>query len=273
MNEVKRPAVLRKALPWLAASAIGGGVLLVVLLRGPASPSDAAQAPPRKSVTIAPARNLAIRAAESQAKAEDLLTPEGAAWEKATPTTLILNRTPRIYQTEPIQERRLPKCEVRALRADSRLLLRLQWDDTTRNAPAAPPARTGEAGEPKVLYKRPTGATAAFADAACVMVPENWTGPNFPSLLMGDLHAPAKLYYWNASTGAQVLKASGRATPQPIGQTVAHRAVHTKTCWQLTLDLPDLPAGYPLAFALWDGEYADRDGLKFFSIWYVLLRD
>jgi hypothetical protein len=25
-----------------------------------------------------------------------------------------------------------------------------------------------------------------------------------------------------------------------------------------------------VAFAVWDGQYGDRDGLKFFSVWYVL---
>jgi DMSO reductase family type II enzyme heme b subunit len=149
----------------------------------------------------------------------------------------------------------------------------LQWDDATENAPKAPPARIGGGDEAKLLYKRPTGATAAFADAAAVMVPDTWTGPEFPSLLMGDRHAPAKLYYWNASTGAEVLKSSGRSTPQPIGQTVPHRARHTKVGWTVILELPDLPNGYPIAFALWDGEYGDRDGLKFFSIWYALLKD
>jgi DMSO reductase family type II enzyme heme b subunit len=105
------------------------------------------------------------------------------------------------------------------------------------------------------------------------MVPDHWSGPEFPSLIMGDRHTPAKLYYWNASTGAAVLKSFGRATPQPVGQAVHHRARHTQARWTLILELPDLPAGYPIAFALWDGEFGDRDGLKFFSVWYVLLKD
>jgi hypothetical protein len=262
--------VRKELLLGLLLCAAVGGALVVPLFRWPAGPSDAAQAnPPREPKHFAPATHLAIKAVSSQAATEELLA-DGAGWKQAPPTTLLLNRTPRIYQTEPIQERSLPHCEVRAVRTQSGLYLRLEWDDTTENVPAAPPARRGEGGEAKGLYKRPTGATAAFADAAAVMVPDCWTGPEFPPLVMGDQHAPAKLYYWNASTGATVLKSSGRATPQPIGQTVPHRARHLKTGWVLLLELPDLPTGYPLAFALWDGEFADRDGLKFFSIWYVL---
>jgi hypothetical protein len=264
---------MRKARTWILVSMVAGAGLVVAIVRWPATPSDAAQDAPQQTRPFAAAKNLAIKAALSEARAEELLAPDGAAWKQALPTNLVLNRTPRIYQTEPIAERRLPQCEVRALRGGGRLYLRLQWDDTTENAPSAPPVRSGEGGEPKLLYKRPTGATATFADAAAVMVPDDWTGPGFPSLLMGERHAPAKLYYWNASTGAEVLKSSGRATPQPIGQAVPHRARHTKAGWVVILELPDLPAGYPIAFALWDGQFADRDGLKFFSIWYVLLRD
>jgi hypothetical protein len=34
--------------------------------------------------------------------------------------------------------------------------------------------------------------------------------------------------------------------------------------------VPNQREGYPVAFAVWDGQYGDRDGLKFFSVWYVL---
>jgi hypothetical protein len=247
--------------------------LAVVVMRWPASPSNAAQTdPPHGAQPYAPATHLTINAGASQAATEELLG-DGAAWKVMTPTTVLLNRTPRIYQTEPVRERRLPQFEVRLLRAHGRVYLRLQWDDVTENSPKAPLARGGEGGQAKLLYKRPTGATSAFPDAAAVMVPESWSGPEFPSLLMGDRHTPAKLYYWNASTGAEVLKSSGRATPQPVGQAVQHRARHTQAGWILILELPDLPTGYPIAFALWDGEFGDRDGLKFFSVWYVLQKD
>ncbi len=140
----------------------------------------------------------------------------------------------------------------------------------TENAPKAPPRKTGEGGRAEQLYKRPTGQTAAFADAAAVMVPQRWTGPSFPSLLMGDSHTPARLFYWNASRGAEELTAAGRATPAPTGKSFAHRARHAGGRWTLAMELPDRPEGWPLAFAIWDGETGDRDGLKYFSIWYVL---
>ena len=120
------------------------------------------------------------------------------------------------------------------------------------------------------MYKRPTGETAAFADAAAVMVPEDWTGPAFPPLQMGDKSAPVRIYYWNAAHGAQELSASGRATPEHTGASFPHVAVYAGAKWTLMLALADRPDGYPLAFALWDGAAGDRDGSKWFSIWYVL---
>jgi hypothetical protein len=221
---------------------------------------------------LPPAANLRIRVQDSKIEASALLDPAAAAWAEAQPTAVLLNRTPRIYQTEPLQDHPIPRCEVRALRSGDMLVLRLMWDDKTNNTPEAPLANAGEAGEPKQLYKRPTGETSTFPDAAAVMLPDQWRGPSFPSLLMGDKHSPAQLYYWNASRGAAVLTASGRATPQPSGRSFPFRAQHADGKWTLTIEVPEQREGYPIAFAIWDGQMGDRDGLKFFSIWYVLVR-
>jgi hypothetical protein len=235
-----------------------------------APPSGTTAAEPSR--VLPPAAHLRIPISDSTARGEGLLDPDADAWKEAKPTSILVSRTPRIYQTEPPVDRPAPSCEVRALRSGGYLHLRLMWDDATRNAPEAPPARKGEAGDPKQLYNRPTGETSAFPDAAAVMVPERWTGPSFPSLLMGDTHSPARLYYWNASRGAVVLTASGRATPQPSGDTFPYRARHANGKWTLTLEMSEPADGYPVAFAVWDGEFGDRDGLKFFSVWYVLSR-
>jgi DMSO reductase family type II enzyme heme b subunit len=222
--------------------------------------------PPAKA--LPPAVRLRILVGESKEPAKILLDPAFRGWHKAKPAAIVLSRTPRIYQTEPATKRPAPACEVRALRATGELYLRIRWEDATKNAPrAAPAVRTGE----KPQVRRPTGHTSAFADAAAVMVPTNWQGPSFPSLLMGDKKTPARLYYWNASYGAEELTASGRATPQRTGESFPHRARHDGRRWMLTLAVPDLPKGYPVAFAFWDGQFGDRDGLKFFSIWYVVI--
>jgi DMSO reductase family type II enzyme heme b subunit len=119
-------------------------------------------------------------------------------------------------------------------------------------------------------YGKPAGATAAFADAAAVMVPEEPTQGGFPSLQMGDRHSPARLFYWSAAHGAEELAASGRATTKPAGRTFPCAARHAQGKWTLVAALPEQPEGGPVAFALWDGETGDRDGRKWFSVWYTL---
>ena len=36
----------------------------------------------------------------------------------------------------------------------------------------------------------------------------------------------------------------------------------------VTLQLNELPAGTPVAVAIWNGDQQDRDGRKYFSVWY-----
>lgn len=215
-----------------------------------------------------PPASLVIRVSQYAGKTADALDPASAAWQKATPTRILLNRTPRIYQTEPVAPTAPPSLEVRGLRAESAIVLRLVWDDATMDAPKAPPKKT-EDGDDAKIHKQPTGETSAFADAAAVMVPDEWSGKGFPSLVMGDRNSPARIYYWNASRGAKLLSAVGRATQTPTGKTFEHRAHHADGKWSLTLELPTPPNGSPVAFAIWDGHNSDRDGLKFFSLWYA----
>jgi dimethylsulfide dehydrogenase subunit gamma/complex iron-sulfur molybdoenzyme family reductase subunit gamma len=231
-------------------------------------PAAGAEAP---AAPLPPAARLRLPVTASQAEEQTVLDPKNEAWDQAGPTTIILNRTPRVYQTEPATPRPAPALEARAIRAGGKLFVRLRWQDATRNAPQAPPRKTGEAGVPEVLYKRPTGETSTFADAAAIMVPERWTGPGFPSLVMGDAKNPVRLFYWNASRGAEEMSATGRATPKPAGRPFAHRAEYADGHWALTAALPDVADGTPVAFAVWDGAHNDRDGLKFFSVWYVLI--
>jgi len=243
---------------WVLVLALfAGGVSLALRERNmPVLPQTAhATSDQEPSKPLTPPVKLRIHAAEVQAEGNALLNPDAAEWSKAAPTRVLLNRTPRIYQTEPVLDLPVPALEVRAVRAEGKVFFRLQWTDATKNAPAAPEKKTGEGGEPEKLYKRPTGATNAFPDAAAVMVPEKWSGPAFPALLMGDKSTPVRLFYWNASRGAEELKASGRATPERVGRALAHRARYSEGKWTLTLETAETPDGYPLAFAVWDGEY------------------
>lgn len=233
----------------------------------------AASAGAQQPTALAGARAFRVPVVSLPADAPgDPLDPSATAWEKVQATRVILSRTPRIFQTEPSPNATPPAAEVRVLKRGGTLLVKLEWDDATENAPVAPEAQKGTAGVPELIYKRPTTETASFSDAAAVMIPENWQGPAFPSLIMGDEKSPALLYHWSAARGASVLRAQGRATSTPIDKAPRARASRDKGRWRLVFDLPApaIEAGYPVAFAVWDGAHADRDGQKFFSTWYVL---
>jgi DMSO reductase family type II enzyme heme b subunit len=189
---------------------------------------------------------MRIRAVKHDGTSASLLDPSAPAWEWAEPRKILLSRTPRLYQTEPPFSGTPPVCTLRALRAGDRLVLRLEWTDATKSE------------------------TASFPDAAAVMMPQSWSGGASPSLVMGDPSHPVRIFYWNALRGAEEMTAQGRATPAPVGRRFEHRAVHRDGRWLLTMDLALPPDGSPLALALWDGATNDRDGLKFFSIWYWL---
>ena len=165
-----------------------------------------------------------------------------------------LNRTPRVYQTEPPFAGKIPRLEVRAVRAEGKLIVRLEWDDATKNAPEAPPRKTGDGGDPDKIYKRPTARNLGVRRRRRGHGSrKNGRDQAFPSLQMGDAKNPVRIFYWNASRGAEELAASGRTTPKATGRRSHHKAEHAANKWRLTLELPDQPDGMPMAFAMWDG--------------------
>jgi hypothetical protein len=256
------------------AALLAAGLLgLLVVPDAPADrpPAGPAQAAPSEepAPTREPAARLRIHVGQYRGEPASLRKTVGA-WEKARPTRALLNRTPRIYQTEKRTLAAPPRLEVRALRCADRMVLRLVWDDATKDAPAVRARKRGDGAAPRRPYDRSPATTSAFADAAAVMVPQRRRRDSFPSLVMGNNEAPVRLYYWNASRGAEELTASGRARVERTGKAFPAAARHHAGKWTVTLELPDCPAGTPVAFAVWDGHAGDRDGLKCFSVWYVL---
>jgi hypothetical protein len=252
---------------------VRAGLLLAATALALLQPETArAQPPSAPPLALAGAPGLRLSVIDLPGDPSAALDPAASLWEQAPATTLLLSRTPRLYQTEPADLPEPPSAEVRAVRASSRLVVRLSWTDAIADAPRAPEARTGEAGAPDLINRRPTGSTSGFSDAAAVMLPEKWTGPAFPSLVMGDEKTAAILYLWTASRGGEVMRANGRATTKRLGQPFPSKAAHDQGRWTATLEIPApaIETGYPVAFAIWDGHRGDRDGMKFFSVWYVL---
>jgi len=157
--------------------------------------------------------------------------------------------------------------DVRAARANGKLLVRMSWLDPTQDAATLPEVPNTP---PETRFRKlPTEAEDRFFDAAAVMFPAK-PGAVTPSLQMGDTDDPVQIYYWNAARGPMLMEAAGRGTTRRTGASFAAHGAYEKGRWTVVFELPDLAAGTPLAFAVWNGSQKDRDGRKYFSVWQVL---
>jgi hypothetical protein len=191
------------------------------------------------------------------------------AWSQTAARHVALNRTPPLYDTDEPAGLEIAGLDVRVARSGRKLLMKLEWNDPTQDA-ATLPARPDSPPESRFM-KVPTEADDRFFDAAAVMYPEK-PGANAmaPSLQMGDAGDAVRIYYWNAARGAAVMQAHGRGTTRRTGETFPAHGSHRNGRWSVTMELPDLPAGTTVAFAVWNGSQKDRDGRKYFSVWQVL---
>jgi hypothetical protein len=218
-------------------------------------------------VRPAPA-GVALFVFSSTATAGAALQGNNADWARAAFKKISLNRTPPLFDTDEPASAEIPTADVRCMRAGGKLFVQLSWHDATRDM-ASLEAVPETAPETR-FHKVATEAEDRFFDAAAVMVPDNPDSPVNPSLQMGDAGHPVHIYYWNSTRGAMLMTASGRATTRRTGQSFPVAAVYQNNQWVVTFELTDQPSGTPLAFAIWNGSQKDRDGRKYFSVWYTL---
>ncbi len=216
-----------------------------------------------------PVAEQSLSVAASAARIDSLLRGERVAWNQIALKHVALNRTPPLHDTDEPATVEIPVVVVGLARAGGKLLVQLSWRDPTHDAitlaevPNTPPETR--------FRKVPTEADDRFFDAAAVMFPEKAKiGDLAPSLQMGDAEHPVEIYYWNATRGAMVMQAQGRSTTKRTGQTFPANGIYQKGQWMVIFELPDLPAGTTVAFAVWNGSQKDRDGRKYFSVWQVL---
>ena len=216
-----------------------------------------------------PVAGQSLSVAASSASADNLLHAGPAAWSQIPMKRVALNRTPPLYDTDEPATAEIPVVDVGLARAGGQLIVQLTWRDATHDAttlkeiPITPPETR--------FRKIPTEADDRFFDAAAVMFPDKSdVGAITPSLQMGDAEHPVEIYYWNATRGAMVMQAQGRSTTKRTSQTFPVNSTYNSGQWSVVFQLPDLPAGAPVAFAVWNGSQKDRDGRKYFSVWQVL---
>lgn len=241
----------------LIRHALGATLLTVIASAVPAF----SQAPSAKSVAALP-----VSAISSTASSSAILSGGEDAWDATSEVELHLNHTPPLYDTDPRDDGYRPKASMRLIRQDSLLYVRLTWTDSTVDSiPAA--KRYADAGEPAV-YKRQSEVIDQFRDAACIMTPRGGAAGANPSLVMGDIGLPVTLYYWRNGEGFAVGEAAGRGSTTMSTTSFPGHATHQASQWEVIFALPMSTASMPIALAIWDGSRDQRDGLKYYSLWY-----
>jgi len=205
---------------------------------------------------------LACAAAWSQ----NLLDPAASEWKSVTPVALALHRTPPLYPTDAPAANDVQSVQAQILHSAAGKFIRLEWSDKTHDTAVLPKAERSWQGDHLVTQST---ATDRFSDACAVMIPaEPPTGELNPSLQMGDPEHPVHIFFWDSTRGAALMEASGRETTKRTAQSFPAQAQYSAGKWAVTLQVPGLKAGTPFAVAIWNGSQQDRDGRKYFSIWY-----
>ena len=200
------------------------------------------------------------------ALAQNALDPAAAEWKSAIPMVLALHRTPPLYPTDAPASLEISSVQAQILRGPAGNFVRLEWADKTHDTAVLPKAERAWQGDHLVTQ---SAATDRFSDACAVMIPAKpVSGDLNPSLQMGDANHPVHIFVWDSTRGAAVMEASGRETTKRTGQSFSAQAVYAAGKWTVTMQISDLRAGTPFAVAIWNGSQQDRDGRKYFTIWY-----
>jgi DMSO reductase family type II enzyme heme b subunit len=198
--------------------------------------------------------------------AQNPLDPAAPEWKSAAPMVLALHRTPPLYPTDAPAPLEIPSVQTQVIHIPAGNFVRLEWADKTHDTTVLPKAERAWQGDDLVTQ---SAATDRFSDACAVMVPaKTITGDLNPSLQMGDPDHPVHIFVWDSTRGAAVMEATGRETTKRTGQSFPAQAQYAAGKWAVTLQIPDLRAGTPFAVAIWNGSQQDRDGRKYFTIWY-----
>lgn len=193
---------------------------------------------------------------------EPALDPANPAWLRQAPATVA------VYPQASVPPAAVPAgaatIRVRARYSARTVALHLEWPD---DKPAMGPG------------------VGQFADGAAVQWPVRY-GPAvaLPYVGMGHAGTPVALWFWRADGLVETLAAEGfgTLTAQPADGVKA-RGVWKDGTWRVVFARSLAAPGehhfsaapgklglVPVAFAVWSGEAAERDGLKRLSAWQML---
>ena len=197
---------------------------------------------------------------------EAALDPASPVWKSAELVSLSLQRTPLLYPTDTPATLDITVVKLQLVRGPGAVFAKIEWSDPTHDSTDLPKAERFWQTEANV---KQSGATDRFADACAIMTPERpVSGGVNPSLQMGDAANPVRIFFWDATRGPAVMRASGRETTRRTGESFPVRSAWGAGKWTVTMQLPELREGATVAIAIWNGAQQDRDGRKYFSVWY-----
>jgi dimethylsulfide dehydrogenase subunit gamma/complex iron-sulfur molybdoenzyme family reductase subunit gamma len=190
----------------------------------------------------------------------DAASPEAAIWKKAPATQVALQAAFPGHGSivgVPVTER----LTAQAVRAGDRLFVKLTWSDPTANTTI--------------------NDTGQFVDGAAVQFPVNGKAATTP--FMGDNVNAVNVWHWRANghTENLVAKGFGTSTLVPF-EGLKSSSVRTDSGWAVVLTRslkvkPDEGVNLKgrgsilIAFAAWDGNNQERDGLKAVTLeWWQL---
>lgn len=213
------------------------------------------------SATAAPAAAAAAKTIRVlSAAGAQAASPQAAIWRKA-PATEVTLQTAFPGHVSIVGTAVTERLTAQAVHAGGQLYVRLAWSDRTANTAIDD--------------------TNKFADGAAVQFPVNGLATTLP--FMGDVEHPVNVWHWRADGRTQNLVAKGFGTATLVPYPgLKGTAVRTDGGWAVVLARPlrvkaDEGASLtgrgtmPIAFAAWDGENQERDGLKAVTMeWWQL---
>lgn len=206
---------------------------------------------------LASAKDVAAPAkgtiAVAQAKKGTLADPDSVVWKTVQKTRMEVT-TAFAGHPSIVGEASNSEVSAQAARAGNELFIRLQWEDSSEN--------------------RHRG-IGKFADGVAVEFPTDGSAETVP--FMGGEGRRVNIWYWNASKNAgenllangfgtlthlpvQDVKASGHYA-SGVWTVVFHRSLRPQSEDNISL-AKNSGTKMPVAFAVWNGSNAERDGFK-----------
>jgi DMSO reductase family type II enzyme heme b subunit len=222
-----------------------------------------------------------LRAGAVEGPLAERVAPTAAVWDGAEAYQIPLRMTPPHPGSDEMLVQSIDTLEVRALAAADGIAIRIAWRDATANFP---PSHVGETGR--------------FPDAVAVQFPTDTGASVVPALAMGAPEKKVNIWRWVAGSEAAeegMAEGFGRFGSVREATPVNVSGVRTDGGWAVSLWRPyevesavtyagstpgtqkqaeraviERGARLPCAFAVWNGAYENRGGLKAVSIWYFL---